>query len=897
MALETFVNGNPSTPTPTPGTPLLAPFINKLADLVSFFRDNSENALRYNNGAFTAATLNAAITDIGSARRSLLIPAGNWTIDANVNFGATNIKLVFDYGAVLVRSGSSVFTLPARYSLTESQHFNGTAGFIVFSKCNFVDPVWWGAESDGTEDDYPAFHAATTACPKRAEFRVPYGLSRLNSQWRIPKGVNLRGRGTQCAILSNPGAGVDGIVVSNLDGAGEGDVTETQGLVWRNFAILANAQVRDALVMEVVQRSTFRGLHIRGAVRNYLYLRGCLNNRFVECCFNNKNMVYEHAASDVNPGIAGGSFVHIGPRINSVQQGGFIGTNNNSFEDCRLEGGSFTPGASAAFFQEDQGSSDEGNNYLIGGVIQGIDGGRAVEIYQSGNGMISAVHMEKGANILLNNCRNWQIGAGLIMASQGGGAELKLESSHACKVDGAYFQGLHIDAACLKNVVSNFILGNSSYLVNLSTSTIFTGGGMDTDNFGTAGYAGPAIADFENLCWNYDFSRWRTSPAGPDGFTLAGTPPVATRIGEGQGDTDTHISPWAAQIVTTVATDAFRWTIPVSGGDGEMPRIGTFWVSASIWVKRVTNGTALIFRCTRNGGAATLKQEETSISGTWVRLSLNVLVDAAWTSLEFDVFPNADNVTFKVSTPWTGVGNATPHQSGPSSKNLRQAFYSAGRKISIGSPHNSRAEIGDLALTDVAGGVSIRHCTSAGTPGTYKSLLAQDAYLIGYQTDDIATPSIGNEDGLRVARVVAGGATFPEANGNLLYFTHQTDSYRASFWLFKGQASGKLWFRSADPAGANAWLPWRAVGLYLEASATWDPGNMSVDGDVVSTTIAVSGAAVGDQVSATHDQIGANSVFISAHVQAADTVRVTLMNKTGGGLNIASGALAVKVWK
>ena len=75
---------------------------------------------------------------------------------------------------------------------------------------------------------------------------------------------------------------------------------------------------------------------------------------------------------------------------------------------------------------------------------------------------------------------------------------------------------------------------------------------------------------------------------------------------------------------------------------------------------------------------------------------------------------------------------------------------------------------------------------------------------------------------------------------------------------------------------------------------TWDPPNMA-DGTDTSTTIAVPGARVGDPALASHDQIGANDVMISAHVQAAAVVRVVLLNRTGGGLNIASGNLFVAV--
>ena len=87
------------------------------------------------------------------------------------------------------------------------------------------------------------------------------------------------------------------------------------------------------------------------------------------------------------------------------------------------------------------------------------------------------------------------------------------------------------------------------------------------------------------------------------------------------------------------------------------------------------------------------------------------------------------------------------------------------------------------------------------------------------------------------------------------------------------------------------------IAPVLRASKTWgDPGVISVT-DVVSTTIAVTGAAVGDVALASHDQIGANDVLVSAHVQEADTVRVELLNKTGGAIEINSGTLYVTVFK
>ena len=82
---------------------------------------------------------------------------------------------------------------------------------------------------------------------------------------------------------------------------------------------------------------------------------------------------------------------------------------------------------------------------------------------------------------------------------------------------------------------------------------------------------------------------------------------------------------------------------------------------------------------------------------------------------------------------------------------------------------------------------------------------------------------------------------------------------------------------------------------WLKATATWDIPNLAADGNATSTTITVTGAAVGDIALATHSLLSTNDVLISAHVQAANTARVVVMNKTGGALDIGSGTLTVYV--
>lgn len=82
----------------------------------------------------------------------------------------------------------------------------------------------------------------------------------------------------------------------------------------------------------------------------------------------------------------------------------------------------------------------------------------------------------------------------------------------------------------------------------------------------------------------------------------------------------------------------------------------------------------------------------------------------------------------------------------------------------------------------------------------------------------------------------------------------------------------------------------------LVATSIWNPSEIAEDA-ITSTTVMVSGAAIGDAVSVGFNTAGANDILLSAHVQAVDTVRVILLNKTGAILNLPNGTLTVHVWK
>ena len=79
------------------------------------------------------------------------------------------------------------------------------------------------------------------------------------------------------------------------------------------------------------------------------------------------------------------------------------------------------------------------------------------------------------------------------------------------------------------------------------------------------------------------------------------------------------------------------------------------------------------------------------------------------------------------------------------------------------------------------------------------------------------------------------------------------------------------------------------------ATATWDPASLA-SGSSVSTTVTVSGAALGDFVLASFS-LSLSGLTLSAYVSAANTVTVVIGNHTGTAVDIASGTLKVLVLK
>lgn len=80
----------------------------------------------------------------------------------------------------------------------------------------------------------------------------------------------------------------------------------------------------------------------------------------------------------------------------------------------------------------------------------------------------------------------------------------------------------------------------------------------------------------------------------------------------------------------------------------------------------------------------------------------------------------------------------------------------------------------------------------------------------------------------------------------------------------------------------------------LFGSATFDPASLA-DGVGATTTVTVTGAALGDFVTGVSFSLDLQGITVTAWVSAANTVSVRFQNESGGTLDLASGTLRVRV--
>lgn len=127
----------------------------------------------------------------------------------------------------------------------------------------------------------------------------------------------------------------------------------------------------------------------------------------------------------------------------------------------------------------------------------------------------------------------------------------------------------------------------------------------------------------------------------------------------------------------------------------------------------------------------------------------------------------------------------------------------------------------------------------------------------------------------------ANGETINGATTIVLFPSQQFQGYRVLC------VDGETGTWVAQPAGLN---------FIQSASVTWNPANLASSGAPETTTIAVTGAIVGDfvELSFTQDLKGC---VLFGRVTAADVVTAYLVNATGGAQDVANGTVRALVWR
>lgn len=111
-------------------------------------------------------TLQAAVTAIGNNQALLRIPAGAWSIGANLTIPA-NVTLKPERGAILSVATDVTLTINGGLDAGLYQVFSwaGTGKVVLGpGAVKYVHPEWWGAVPDNSTDCTGALQAALTSC-------------------------------------------------------------------------------------------------------------------------------------------------------------------------------------------------------------------------------------------------------------------------------------------------------------------------------------------------------------------------------------------------------------------------------------------------------------------------------------------------------------------------------------------------------------------------------------------------------------------------------------------------------------------------------------------------------------------------------------------------------------
>jgi hypothetical protein len=166
-----------------------------------------------NGAALTSTTLQAAISAVGSARRTLFFPTGTWVISANLVFPST-LDVWIPSGAILDVNPGVTCTFDGGFTAPLVRVFSGTGILAFGNRLDAVHAQWWGALFDGTTDDAPALQAAiNTAKP----VCLPGATALIGTTLLLPSFATITGAGAKSVLKAKNNFGDISMLATAVD--------------------------------------------------------------------------------------------------------------------------------------------------------------------------------------------------------------------------------------------------------------------------------------------------------------------------------------------------------------------------------------------------------------------------------------------------------------------------------------------------------------------------------------------------------------------------------------------------------------------------------------------------------------------------------------------------------
>jgi hypothetical protein len=268
-------------------------------------------ALRYGATptARTSATLQAALTALGSGRKTLVLSPGTWDITSNLTIPAT-LTLWLPAGTTMTIAGGSTVTVLGTILIDGCGAFAG-AGTILLPKVMDLNVCWFGTVGDLSADDTPAVQRAADSMAYLAPGGTSPGLGCCAAVLRFPAGsfrlnstVTLKGGGTVV------GAGPANTFL--VDYSTTGNMLVTTAVVgdkarwtFRDMTLTASAaKTGGAALLASTPAPTTDAAQVQLAISNIW----CLHHY---TCFSLLNSIYGHITDNHLSNIRGvGMLVH-----------------------------------------------------------------------------------------------------------------------------------------------------------------------------------------------------------------------------------------------------------------------------------------------------------------------------------------------------------------------------------------------------------------------------------------------------------------------------------------------------------------------------------------------------------------------------------------------------------